>query len=129
MKLNSYSSNQMQSVTNWKKLSNTSEKNERWVFRKSFASSSVLVLLEEREGIIAAKRETQMCKDKLNKRAERFLVLLPIHSYRYTMTLTLTHDAIHALHEDASYLKNQFQYVSTQVSTLFCLIHLHSKKN
>jgi hypothetical protein len=32
------------------------------------------------------------------------------------MTLTLTHDAIHALNEEASYLKNQFQYVSTQVT-------------
>jgi hypothetical protein len=91
------------------------------------------VLLEEREGIVTAKRETQKCKDKLNTRAERFFPAQPfvfLHllfsTGRYSLTLTLTHDAIHALNEEASYLKNQFQYISTQVTSRRLSLVLHT---
>ena len=82
------------------------------------------MLLEEREGIVNAKSQVQQCKDKLNHRAERYLIGFKLFLivgiscpiiFRFTMTLSLTHDAIHAISEEASYLKNQFQYISTQV--------------
>jgi hypothetical protein len=66
-----------------------------------------LALQEERAELSGRKKEVQQLKEQMITRGER-----------YSVTVGAVHDAIHAIGSEASFLKNQFQYLSSQVRTL-----------